>query len=149
MNPLIARLQAMLGPRAGIIAGLGAPVAVLLILSMMVLPLPPFALDLMFTFNIAMAVMVMMVAAHMVRPLDFAAFPTVLLLTGLHDGRVEPYQSMKMAARLQAVAGAMSGKPVLLRVAEDAGHGQGMALGSAIEQQADVFAFLFDALDLK
>ena len=83
MNPLIARLQAMLGPRAGIIAGLGAPVAVLLILSMMVLPLPPFALDLMFTFNIAMAVMVMMVAAHMVRPLDFAAFPTVLLLTTL------------------------------------------------------------------
>mmetsp|Transcript_70455 Transcript_70455/g.166049 ORF Transcript_70455/g.166049 Transcript_70455/m.166049 type:complete len:664 (-) Transcript_70455:482-2473(-) len=50
---------------------------------MMVLPLPPFVLDLLFTFNIAMAVMVMMVAAHMVRPLDFAAFPTVLLLTTL------------------------------------------------------------------
>jgi len=83
MNPVIARLQTLLGPRAGVISALGAPVAVLLVLSMMVLPLPPFALDLLFTFNIAMAVMVMMVAAHMVRPLDFAAFPTVLLLTTL------------------------------------------------------------------
>ncbi|WP_457423898.1 flagellar biosynthesis protein FlhA [Roseateles sp. P5_E7] len=83
MNPLIQKLQGMLGPRAGIIAALGAPIAVLLILSMMVLPLPPFVLDLLFTFNIAMAVMVMMVAAHMVRPLDFAAFPSVLLLTTL------------------------------------------------------------------
>jgi flagellar biosynthesis protein FlhA len=45
-------------------------------LSMMVLPLPPFALDLLFTFNIALALMVMMVAAHMVKPLDFAALPT-------------------------------------------------------------------------
>jgi len=83
MNPLIQKLQSMLGPRAGVISALGAPIAVLLILSMMVLPLPPFVLDLLFTFNIAMAVMVMMVAAHMVRPLDFAAFPTVLLLTTL------------------------------------------------------------------
>lgn len=83
MNPLIQKLQSLLGPRAGVIAALGAPIAVLLVLSMMVLPLPPFALDLLFTFNIAMAVMVMMVAAHMVRPLDFAAFPTVLLLTTL------------------------------------------------------------------
>jgi flagellar biosynthesis protein FlhA len=83
MNALIQRLQALLGPRAGMIAALGAPIAVLLVLSMMVLPLPPFVLDLLFTFNIAMAVMVMMVAAHMIRPLDFAAFPTVLLLTTL------------------------------------------------------------------
>lgn len=83
MNDVIQRLQGLLGPRAGVIAALGAPIAVLLVLSMMVLPLPPFVLDLLFTFNIAMAVMVMMVAAHMVRPLDFAAFPTVLLLTTL------------------------------------------------------------------
>eukprot|EP01136_Pigoraptor_vietnamica_P000995 Opistho-1_new@27028 len=83
MNALIARLQALLGPRAAVVSALGAPIAVILILSMMVLPLPPFALDLLFTFNIAMAVMVMMVAAHMVKPLDFAAFPTVLLLTTL------------------------------------------------------------------
>src|ERR1043166_3087149 len=83
MNPLIQRLQGLLGPRAGIIAALGAPIAVLMVLSMMVLPLPPFALDLLFTFNIAMALMVMMVAAYMVRPLDFAAFPAVILLTTL------------------------------------------------------------------
>jgi len=83
MNALIFRLQTLLGPRAGIISALGAPIAVLMILAMMVLPLPPFVLDLLFTFNIAMAVMVMMVSAHMVRPLDFAAFPTVLLLTTL------------------------------------------------------------------
>ena len=55
MNPLIQRLQGLLGPRAGVIAALGAPVAVLLVLAMMVLPLPPFVLDLFFTFNIAMA----------------------------------------------------------------------------------------------
>ena len=83
MNALLAKLQSLLGPRAAIIAALGAPVAVLLVLSMMVLTLPPFVLDLLFTFNIAMAVMVMMVAAHMIKPLDFAAFPTVLLLTTL------------------------------------------------------------------
>ena len=83
MNTLTARLQALLGPRAGVLSALGAPVAVLMILAMMVLPLPTFALDLLFTFNIAMAVMVMMVAANMVKPLDFAAFPTVLLLTTL------------------------------------------------------------------
>jgi len=60
-----------------------APVFIVMVLSMMVLPLPSFVLDLFFTFNIAMALMVMMVAANLVRPLDFAAFPTVLLVTTL------------------------------------------------------------------
>src|SRR5690349_8549927 len=60
-----------------------APLVVVMILAMMVLPLAPFVLDLLFTFNIAMALMVMMVAAYMIRPLDFAAFPTVLLVTTL------------------------------------------------------------------
>jgi hypothetical protein len=46
-----------------------------MVLAMMVLPLPPWMLDLLFTFNIAMALMVMMVASQMVKPLDFAAFP--------------------------------------------------------------------------
>ena len=50
---------------------------------MMVLPLPPVLLDVFFTINIAVALMVMMVAAYMLRPLDFAAFPAVLLLTTL------------------------------------------------------------------
>jgi flagellar biosynthesis protein FlhA len=82
MNPLKA-LQLWLGPHAKTIRTLAAPLVVVMILAMMVLPLPPFALDLLFTFNIAMALMVMMVASYMVRPLDFAAFPSVILLTTL------------------------------------------------------------------
>ena len=83
MNPLMQQIQTWLGPNAKAIKALMAPLVVVMILAMMVLPLPPFALDLLFTFNIAMALMVMMVAAYMVRPLDFAAFPAVILLTTL------------------------------------------------------------------
>jgi flagellar biosynthesis protein FlhA len=83
LAPFVQRAQAALGPHAGIFKALGAPIFIVMVLAMMVLPLPPFMLDLFFTFNIAMALMVMMVAAHMVRPLDFAAFPTVLLITTL------------------------------------------------------------------
>jgi flagellar biosynthesis protein FlhA len=56
---------------------------VVAILSLMVLPMPPWLLDTFFTFNISVALMVMMVAAYMLKPLDFAAFPAVLLLTTL------------------------------------------------------------------
>ena len=83
MNPVMQQLQKWLGPNAGAIRALMAPVFIIMVLAMMVLPLPPFALDLFFTFNIAMALMVMIVAAYMVRPLDFSAFPTVILLTTL------------------------------------------------------------------
>src|ERR1700712_2034387 len=83
MNPLLQKAQALLGPNVKSIRALMAPLVVVAILAMMVLPLPAFALDLFFTFNIAMALMVMMVAANLVRPLDFAAFPTVLLVTTL------------------------------------------------------------------
>ena len=83
MNPLMQQFQTWLGPNAKAVKALMAPLVVVMILAMMVLPLPPFALDLLFTFNIAMALMVMMVAAYMVRPLDFAAFPSVILLTTL------------------------------------------------------------------
>ncbi len=83
MNALMQQMQSRLGPNAKAIKALMAPLVVVMILAMMVLPLPPFALDLLFTFNIAMALMVMMVAAYMVRPLDFAAFPAVILLTTL------------------------------------------------------------------
>ena len=76
MNALLNPLQAWLGPNAKAIKALMAPLVVVMILAMMVLPLPPLALDLLFTFNIAMALMVMMVAAYMVRPLDFAALAT-------------------------------------------------------------------------
>jgi len=83
MNGLMQQMQKWLGPNTAAIRGLMAPMFIIMVLSMMVLPLPSFALDLLFTFNIAMALMVMMVAAYMIRPLDFAAFPTVILLTTL------------------------------------------------------------------
>ena len=60
-----------------------APALIIFILSMMVLPLPPFALDVFFTFNIAISVMVLLVAMYVTRPLDFSAFPTILLVTTL------------------------------------------------------------------
>ncbi len=59
------------------------PVLILLILAMMVLPLPAFVLDLFFTFNIAISVIVMLVAMSVIKPLDFSVFPTVLLVTTL------------------------------------------------------------------
>jgi flagellar biosynthesis protein FlhA len=62
---------------------LAAPLLMVLILAMMILPLPPLALDLLFTFNIALALIVMMVAVYTAKPLEFAAFPTILLLTTL------------------------------------------------------------------
>jgi flagellar biosynthesis protein FlhA len=62
---------------------LAIPLVVFLILAMMVLPLPAFVLDLLFTFNIALALIVLMVSTYTRRPLDFASFPTVLLLTTL------------------------------------------------------------------
>ncbi len=83
MNPMLAQLQRLLGPNAVAVKALMAPMFIIMVLAMMVLPLPPFALDLLFTFNIAMALMVMIVASYMLRPLDFAAFPTVILLTTL------------------------------------------------------------------
>src|SRR6266545_149231 len=63
--------------------GLAGPLIIVLILGMMVLPLPPFLLDLLFTFNIALAIIVLLVSMYTERPLDFAVFPTVLLLTTL------------------------------------------------------------------
>jgi flagellar biosynthesis protein FlhA len=83
MNELKKLIATLTGGNGAIGKALMAPVFIVMVLSMMVLPLPSFVLDLFFTFNIAMALMVMMVAANLVRPLDFAAFPTVLLITTL------------------------------------------------------------------
>ena len=63
--------------------GLGTPILILLLLAMMVLPLPPLALDLLFTFNIALSLMVLLAAVYALRPLDFAVFPTILLIATL------------------------------------------------------------------
>ncbi len=83
MHPLLLKLQAITGDDPKRFQMMAAPIVVVCVLALMVLPLPPLVLDLFFTFNIAMSLMVMMVAATMLRPLDFAAFPSVLLLTTL------------------------------------------------------------------
>ncbi len=64
-------------------SGLGAPLLLVIIMAMMVIPLPPFALDLLFTFNISLSLVVMLVTIYALRPLDFGAFPTVLLMATL------------------------------------------------------------------
>ncbi|HMM73951.1 MAG TPA: FHIPEP family type III secretion protein, partial [Rhodocyclaceae bacterium] len=65
------------------VRALSAPVLIILILAMMVLPLPPFLLDVLFTFNIAVAVMVLMGSLYSRHALEFSSFPTVLLVTTL------------------------------------------------------------------
>ena len=74
-------------------------------------------------------------------------YPAVLLTTGINDPRVEPWMSAKMAARLQAATA--SGKPILLRVDYDAGHGFGSTKKQRNEQNADIYAFLFQQLGSK
>jgi flagellar biosynthesis protein FlhA len=63
--------------------GMGTPVLVVALLAMMILPLPPLMLDILFTFNIALSLMVLMVTVYAKKPLDFAVFPTILLVTTL------------------------------------------------------------------
>jgi len=76
-------LALRIGLTPAALVGLAGPLLIVLILSMMVLPLPPFLLDLFFTFNIALAIVVLLSAMYTERPLDFAVFPTVILLTTL------------------------------------------------------------------
>ena len=83
MNSQLKLFQKWFGKNSAVIQGAAAPLLVVAILAMMVLPMPTWLLDTFFTINIAVALMVMMVAAYMIRPLDFASFPTVLLLTTL------------------------------------------------------------------
>ncbi|CDH44527.1 flagellar biosynthesis protein FlhA [Candidatus Contendibacter odensensis] len=64
-------------------AGLGVPAILIIILAMLVIPLPPFALDVFFTFNIALSLVVLLATVYSERPLDFTVFPTVLLVTTL------------------------------------------------------------------
>jgi prolyl oligopeptidase len=79
---------------------------------------------------------------HRVR--DNTPYPAVLMLTGEHDGRVNPAHSRKMAARLQRATA--SKHPVLLRTSSTSGHGIGTSLNERVEQLADVYAFLMEQL---
>jgi prolyl oligopeptidase len=75
---------------------------------------------------------------------DSTSYPAILLLSGANDARVAPADSRKLAAKLQAASN--SGRPVLLLTSFDSGHGIGDNLSKAIEERADVFAFLFQEL---
>jgi prolyl oligopeptidase len=75
---------------------------------------------------------------------DGTAYPAILMPTGENDHRVNPMQSRKMTARLQAATSV--DRPILLRTMASAGHGIGTALDEQIEQGADVLSFLFDQL---
>lgn len=92
--------------------GIGTPMLVLAALAMIVLPIPPFLLDILFSFNIALALIVLLVAIYTDRPLDFAAFPTVLLVATL----------------LRLALNVASTRVVLLE-----GHNGGGAAGKVIE----------------
>ncbi|WP_372931425.1 flagellar biosynthesis protein FlhA [Shewanella putrefaciens] len=92
--------------------GIGTPMLVLAALAMIVLPIPPFLLDILFSFNIALALIVLLVAIYTDRPLDFAAFPTVLLVATL----------------LRLALNVASTRVVLLE-----GHNGGDAAGKVIE----------------
>ena len=75
---------------------------------------------------------------------DGVNYPAIMLTTGLNDPRVVVWQATKMAARLQAATA--SGKPVILRVEEQAGHGMGSTKSQVEDELADEFAFLMHAM---
>jgi prolyl oligopeptidase len=77
---------------------------------------------------------------------DGKAYPSVLFLTGANDPRVDPYQSRKMTARLQA---ATTGGAVMLRASDGTGHGGGTPLTEKIEEITDVYTFLFKELGVE
>src|SRR5262249_49232935 len=75
---------------------------------------------------------------------DGTAYPAVFLLTGENDGRVNPTDSWKMAARLQAATA--SGRPVLLWTGKEAGHQ--ISFNENLAQKADAFAFMFEQMGI-
>lgn len=74
---IIATLKSLSGK------GLGAPLVIIMLLALLVLPLPPFLLDLFFTFNIAFSLIILLVVIYTLKPLEFASFPTVILVATL------------------------------------------------------------------
>ena len=114
-------------------AQVAVPVLVLMILVMMLVPLPALLLDLLFTFNIALALMVMMVAASMVKPLDFAALPAVLLVTTLLR------LSLNVASTRVVLLNGHNGPGAAGRVIESFGH---FLIGGSFVVGLIVFAIL-------
>ncbi len=95
---------------------LAGPVLILLILAMMILRLPPFLLDLLFTFNIAMSIIVLLVSLYTTQPLQFSAFPTVLLITTLLR------LSLNVASTRQVLLEGHTGPDAAGKVVEAFGH---------------------------
>lgn len=75
---------------------------------------------------------------------DNTKYPAIMLATGANDRRVDVWQTAKMAARLQAAT--TSGKPILLDVDYNAGHGSGISRAQLRAHMADGYAFLFEQL---
>ncbi len=98
--------------------GVGTPLLVLASMGMVVLPIPPLMLDILFSFNIALSIVVLLVAVYTRRPLEFAAFPTVLLL---------------IATLLRLALNVASTRVVLLE-----GHNGSAAAGHVIEAFGNV-----------
>ena len=96
---------------------LGIPIMLLMLLGMMILPLPAFLLDVFFSFNIALSIVVLLVGVYALRPLDFAVFPTILLLATL----------------LRLALNVASTRVVLLE-----GHNGGDAAGKVIQSFGEV-----------
>ncbi|WP_276576717.1 flagellar biosynthesis protein FlhA [Endozoicomonas sp. 4G] len=76
------RLLHMMSPKSGNL-NIGIPLIVLMTLGMVTLPMPPFMLDVFFTFNIALSLLILLVSIYTLRPLEFAVFPTILLVSTL------------------------------------------------------------------
>jgi prolyl oligopeptidase len=77
---------------------------------------------------------------------DDTKYPSILMMTGANDGRVAPYHSRKMVARLDEAN--KSSNPILLRTSSSVGHGIGTALSERIKQLSDQYSFLFAQLDM-
>ena len=76
-NDLFARLKPFVNGK------LAAPIMIVALLAMVVLPLPPFVLDMLFTFNIALSITIMLASIYVLKPLHFSAFPSILLIATL------------------------------------------------------------------
>jgi flagellar biosynthesis protein FlhA len=83
MNTAVQAATAGSGLRTLLAQGIGIPLAILAILAMIVVPLPPLMLDVLFTFSIALSLMVLVAVFSVSRPLDFAIFPSILLMATL------------------------------------------------------------------
>src|SRR3569623_643014 len=79
----MSQANLMVGVRSITRVGIGAPLLLVMMLAMMVLPLPPLLLDVLFTFNISLSLVVLLSGVYSKKPLDFSSFPTVLLVATL------------------------------------------------------------------